>query len=86
MRSKMKINWKLRRKNKHTMVAIIATVILLFQQIGIKVPENTMDIVNTVLTLMVLLGVIADPTTKGLGDTNQVMLYEEPKNEDSELL
>ncbi|MTV64615.1 phage holin, partial [Streptococcus pneumoniae] len=36
----MKINWKLRFKNKATLAAIVATTILLAQQLGFKLPDN----------------------------------------------
>lgn len=50
------INWKLRFKNKATLLAIAGTLILLAQQLGLKLPDNIEDVVNTVLTLLVLLG------------------------------
>ena len=75
----MKINWKLRYKNKATLAAIAATVILLAQQLGLKLPENISEVVNTALTLLVLLGVINDPTTTGVSDSDNAMNYTEPK-------
>ena len=73
------INWKLRFKNKATLLAIASTVILLAQQLGLKLPDNIADIVNTFLTLLVLLGVISDPTTEGIGDSPNALTYTEPK-------
>ena len=78
------INWKLRFKNKATLLAIASTVILLIQQLGFKLPDNIADIVNTFLTLLVLLGVINDPTTEGLKDSNKVLTYDKPKGDDHE--
>jgi len=75
------INWKLRFKNKATLLAIASTVILLAQQLGFKLPDNIADIVNTFLTLLVLLGVINDPTTAGVGDSPNALTYAEPKKE-----
>lgn len=75
------INWKLRFKNKATLIAISSTVILLAQQLGLKLPDNIADVVNTVLTLLVLLGVINDPTTAGVSDSIKVLTYTEPKKE-----
>ena len=75
------INWKLRFKNKATLLAIASTVILLAQQLGLKLPDNIADIVNTFLTLLVLLGVISDPTTEGIGDSPKALTYAEPKKE-----
>ena len=73
------INWKLRFKNKATLLAIAGTLILLAQQLGLKLPDNIEDVVNTVLTLLVLLGVINDPTTAGVGDSAKALTYDEPK-------
>ena len=78
------INWKLRFKNKATLLAIASTVILLAQQLGFKLPDNIADVVNTFLTLLVLLGVINDPTTEGLKDSNKVLTYDKPKGDDHE--
>lgn len=75
------INWKLRFKNKATLLAIASTVILLAQQLGFKLPDNIADIVNTFLTLLVLLGVISDPTTEGVSDSPNALTYAEPKKE-----
>ena len=73
------INWKLRFQNKTTLLAIASTVILLAQQLGLKLPDNIADIVNTFLTLLVLLGVISDPTTEGISDSPKALTYSEPK-------
>ena len=75
------INWKLRFKNKATLLAIASTVILLAQQLGFKLPDNIADIVNTFLTLLVLVGVINDPTTEGISDSPKALTYSEPKGE-----
>ena len=75
------INWKLRFKNKATLLAIASTVILLVQQLGFKLPDNIADVVNTFLTLLVLLGVINDPTTEGISDSPNALTYAEPKKE-----
>ena len=75
----MRINWKLRFTNKTTLLAIIATVILLAQQLGLKLPDNINDVANTILTLLVLLGVVTDPTTQGISDSGQALDYAEPR-------
>lgn len=75
------INWKLRFKNKATLLAIAGTLILLAQQLGLKLPDNIEDVVNTVLTLLVLLGVVNDPTTAGIKDSETALTYDKPKEE-----
>ena len=51
----MNINWKLRFQNKAALAAIVATAILLAQQLGFKLPGNINDVANTALTLLVLI-------------------------------
>ena len=75
------INWKLRFQNKATLLAIASTVILLIQQLGFKLPDNVAEVVNTFLTLLVLLGVINDPTTAGVSDSPKALTYNEPKKD-----
>lgn len=77
----MKINWKLRFKNKATLASIIATLILLAQQLGIKLPDNVSEVANTALALLVLIGVISDPTTAGIEDSIQALTYSKPKDD-----
>lgn len=75
----MKINWKLRFKNKATLAAIVATALLLAQQLGFELPSNISAITNTLLSIAVLVGLITDPTTKGFEDSERAMGYEVPK-------
>lgn len=78
------INWKLRFKNKATLLAIAGTLVLLVQQIGLKLPDNIGDVVNTILTLLVLLGVVNDPTTAGIKDSEKALTYDKPKGDYNE--
>lgn len=84
----MSINWEVRIKNKAFWVAIIPAVLLLIQQVcavfgvtldfgGLK--DQLTAIVGTVFTLLAIMGIVADPTTAGVGDSEQAMTYDEPK-------
>ena len=76
----MNINLKLRLQHKSFWVALVGLVVLLSQQLGVKIfPDNIADITNTILAIGVLVGVINDPTTAGLGDSAQVLEYTAPK-------
>ena len=76
----MNINLKLRLQHKSFWVALVGLVVLLSQQLGVKIiPYNIADITNTVLAIGVLVGVINDPTTAGLGDSAQALEYTAPK-------
>lgn len=64
------MDWKARFRNKTFWLALISAIVLLTQQLGLEVfPDNIMDIANTVLLILVILGVVADPSTQGLLDS-----------------
>lgn len=70
----MKISLSARLKNKTFWVALASAIVLLTQQLGLDVfPENIMDIVNTVLVICTILGIIVDPTTDGVADSERVL-------------
>lgn len=76
----MKINWKLRLQSKYFWVALISLIVLLTQQLGFDIfPKNWEEVLNTVLSILILLGVINDPTTAGINDSEQAMDYLVPK-------
>ena len=84
----MSINWRVRIKNKAFWVALIPSVLLLIQQVcavvGVQLDFGDLQaqlvaIVGTVFTLLAILGIVADPTTAGVGDSEQAMGYTEPK-------
>lgn len=65
----MNINWKARLTNKTFWMAIASTLVLLTQQLGFTIfPENWKDILNSILGICILLGIIVDPSTEGIGD------------------
>lgn len=76
----MKINWKLRLRNKTFWATLIPLIVLLLQQLGLNfVPDNWEEIFSTVMAILLLVGVINDPTTAGISDSEQAMDYTEPK-------
>jgi len=77
----MKINWKLRLQNKVTLIALLGAIFLMAQQFGFEVPQNIQDGVNTFVYVLVLLGVVNDPTTAGLTDSKQALDYHEPSED-----
>ena len=81
------INWKVRIKNKAFWLAIIPAVILLIQAIaktaGVEInlgnlQENLLNVVNAVFSVLVILGIVVDPTTHGVNDSERALGYEEP--------
>ena len=41
--------------------------------------DRLLDVVNALFAVLALLGVVADPTTKGVGDSAQALTYDKPK-------
>lgn len=90
----MKINWKVRLKNKAFWIAIIPALILLIQVVA-SVFGFTLDlgdlgnkllaVVNAVFGVLTILGVVTDPTTAGVSDSVQAMSYEKPKKDEGEV-
>lgn len=81
----MKINWKVRFKNKVWLTMFISLIIgfvfnmlKLFDVVPV-VTENTITtIAAQILEFLGLVGVLVDPTTNGLGDSQRALGYEEP--------
>ena len=84
----MKINWTVRLKNKAFWLSLIPAALLLVQ-VAAAVFGYTLDfgdlgnkllaVVNAAFALLSVLGVVTDPTTAGLSDSEQAMTYEKPK-------
>ena len=85
-----KINWKVRIKNKAFWLAIIPAALLLIQAVaavfGIELnftelQAKLLDVVNAVFIVLAILGVVNDPTTRGITDSTRALTYEEPKED-----
>ena len=84
----MNINWKVRFANKYFWMALIPAVLLLVQVIaavfGFELDlsvlgERLLAVVNALFGVLAIIGVVNDPTTKGVQDSAQAMTYTEPK-------
>ena len=64
------INLKERFRNKTFILAMVGTIVLLAQQLGFKdiIPSNYVDIVNSLLTILTMVGIVVDTSTKGISD------------------
>lgn len=79
------MNWKLRVKNKTTLIAlvslIVATVYQSLRVLGV-VPaieeQQLLDWLCRLIDLLALLGIVVDPTTEGIADSELAMSYDEP--------
>lgn len=81
------INWKVRIKNKAFWLAVIPAIALVAQAVaavfGYTIDLTTMvgklqAVVNAVFALLVILGIVVDPTTEGVSDSKRAMGYDEP--------
>ena len=88
----MKINWKVRLKNKAFWLALVPALLLVVQTVAslfgynwdfVVLNQQIAAIINAVFALLAILGVVNDPTTAGITDSNRAMNYDKP-NEDSE--
>ena len=81
----MKLNWKVRFKNKtwltmflSLIVGFVFNMLKLFDIVPTFSENLVMNIIGQVLTFLGLIGVIVDPTTAGIGDSERAMGYETP--------
>ena len=84
----MNINWTVRLKNKTFWLALIPAVLLLVQVIAAvfgyqldigDLGNKLLDVVNALFAVLAILGIVTDPTTAGVKDSEQAMTYIEPK-------
>ena len=82
----MRINWKLRLKNKATLTTLLLAGVsfayALLAALGVTPGIAQEQAVNAVVALVALLcglGIVVDPTTEGVSDSARAMKYEEPK-------
>ncbi len=84
------INWKVRLASKTFWLALIPALLLLVQAIAAVVgftleldgiEARLLDLVNAVFAVLVILGIVNDPTTAGLRDSQLAMSYTKPKED-----
>ena len=78
----MKINWKVRLRNKTWLASALALVVsfvydlLAMADVVPPLSEDwLMSLIQTLLTLLTALGVVIDPTTEGAQDSDRAMTY-----------
>lgn len=84
------INWTVRIKNKAFWLAVIPAVLLLIQTVAAvfgysldlgDIGNRLIAVVNAVFGVLVVLGVVNDPTTAGMSDSKQAQEYIFPKED-----
>ena len=83
-----KINWLVRVRNKAFWVAIVPAVLLLIQAIanvfGLTIDlgdlgNNLIAVINAVFVVLSILGIVVDPTTNGVSDSERALTYNKPQ-------
>ncbi|MGX0706742.1 phi LC3 family holin [Staphylococcus capitis] len=84
----MKINWMTRLKNGTTLTALVGAILLFAKQVteafGIDISsqlETISGILGSIITLLVALGVVTNPNTKGVSDAGIDFELNKPRNE-----
>ena len=87
----MQINWKVRFKQKvfltsfiSLIVSFVYSMLALFDVFPAITKNQVLEFVNQGLALLGLLGIIVDPTTAGISDSERAMSYEEPYKDPDE--
>ena len=84
------INWKVRIKNKAFWLALIPAVLLVVQVFaalfGFELATDALEVkllacANAVFALLTVLGIVTDPTTDGIADSDLAMTYNKPKKD-----
>lgn len=83
-----KINWMVRMRNKAFWATFIPAVLLLIQVIAAvfgydlefgDFGNRLLAVVNAVFGVLAILGIVNDPTTGGVTDSDQALTYTKPK-------
>ena len=86
------INWKVRIKNKNFWLTVIPALLLFIQAVAGMFGYNLelgdfgnklLAVVNTAFGILSILGIVTDPTTKGVSDSALAMTYTQPKDKDN---
>ncbi|HII0223530.1 TPA: phage holin [Staphylococcus aureus] len=87
----MDINWKLRFKNKAVLTGLVGALLLFVKQItdlfGLDLStqlNQVSAIIGAILTLLTGIGVITDPTSKGVSDSSIAQTYQVPRDSNKE--
>jgi len=85
------INWKLRLKNKTTLLALLAALVALVYQIlaicGVTpavTKDSVIGVIGIAVNALCLLGIVVDPTTSGVSDSERALNYDVPRKDNTE--
>lgn len=82
-----RINWKVRIANKTFWLSLIPAALLLVQVVASvfgftldlgELGNKLLEVVNALFAVLAILGVVNDPTTAGVADSQRAMNYAVP--------
>ena len=81
----MKINWKVRIKNPvfwltavPAVLTMVYTILGLFGIVPALSEDTLINALTAIISVLSALGVLVDPTTKGVQDSERAMTYDAP--------
>jgi len=86
----MMINWKVRILNKTFWITLVPALALLLQtflavfNIRLELGDTTdklLVFINALFAVLVIVGIVNDPTTSGVSDSTRAMTYDRPNNQ-----
>lgn len=85
------INWKVRIQSGSWWMGIISAVIVaifailrIFKVETSVTADEIMNAATLILMIPAAIGIISDPTTKGVSDSQQALTYDTPKSDNTE--
>lgn len=84
------MNWTVRLKNKTFWLSLVPAVLLLVQVVAAPfgyewdfgvLNEQLAAIINAAFAVLAILGIVTDPTTAGVGDSEQALTYTAPRKD-----
>ena len=67
----MKLDIKARLRNKYFWISFISLIVLLLDQLEISLPFDLSSIGGTIISMLVLLGIVVDNGSEGFGDKKE---------------
>lgn len=74
----MRINWKVRLQSRALWVALFALAGFVLGEFGVWDAGKYEALVDLLLIAMVAAGIIIDPTTDGINDSERALEYDKP--------
>lgn len=84
------INWKVRVLNKTFWLTLVPALALLLQTFlnvfGVKIElgetiDKLLVFINALFGVLIIIGIVNDPTTSGISDSSRAMTYERPNEQ-----